>query len=387
MEPTIINSATPSNAEDGILEDRAARSSEPLSSEPAPEAPGREGTSLLTFAQMALVVLGAIAFLYFARPVVLPIVLAVVAAMTLKPLVRWLSECHLPPAFAAAIVLCVFVSAVVIGFLQLGRPAVAWINEGPAHIAQLRQRVEKMFPRLVRFGQMAAAVNNLGATEQSKATPVEIKTTNVPSVFINWTGAFLAGVAESLVLLYLLLASGDLFLQKLVRVMPTFGDKKRAVEISREMQQNITNYLFSVSLINIVLGLVVSGGLFWMGVPNAVMWGVVVACLNFVPYFGPIAGILLLGAVGFLHIRHLVERTPACRLVSRAAPAGILSRHPGSAGESLHSQPGGDLCFADVLDLALGGAWGIIGGADTGVDQSDLRSPAFLVNRLRTAQS
>ena len=300
MEPTIINPAIASSAKDGTLEDSTARSSEPLGSEPAPDAPGREGTSLTTFAQIALVVLGAIAFLYFARPVVLPIVLAVVAAMTLKPLVRWLSECYLPPAFAAAIVLCVFVSAVVIGFLQLGRPAVAWINEGPAHIAQLRQRVEKMFPRLVRFSQMAAAVNNLGATEQPKATPVEIKTTNVPSVLINWTGAFLAGVAESLVLLYLLLASGDLFLQKLVRVMPTFGDKKRAVEISREMQQSITNYLFSVSLINIVLGLVVSGGLFWMGVPNAVMWGVVVACLNFVPYFGPIAGILLLGAVGFL---------------------------------------------------------------------------------------
>jgi len=97
-----------------------------------------------------------------------------------------------------------------------------------------------------------------------------------------------------------LLASGDLFLQKLVRVMPTLRDKKRAVEISHEIQQNISNYLFSVSLINIGLGLIVSGGLYFMGVPNASMWGIIVAGLNFVPYFGPVAGVIVLGMVGLL---------------------------------------------------------------------------------------
>jgi len=105
---------------------------------------------------------------------------------------------------------------------------------------------------------------------------------------------------ETVLLLYLLLASGDLFLQKLVRVMPTLGDKKRAVEISHEIQQNISNYLFSVSLINISLGVVVSGGLYFMGVPNAAMWGMLVAILNFVPYFGPVAGIVVLAGLGLL---------------------------------------------------------------------------------------
>jgi len=97
-----------------------------------------------------------------------------------------------------------------------------------------------------------------------------------------------------------LLASGDLFLQKLVRVMPTFRDKKRAVEISHEIQQNVSNYLFSVSLINIGLGLAVGSGLYFMEVPNAAMWGITVAVLNFVPYFGPVAGVIVLGTVGLL---------------------------------------------------------------------------------------
>jgi predicted PurR-regulated permease PerM len=91
-----------------------------------------------------------------------------------------------------------------------------------------------------------------------------------------------------------------MFLQKLVRVMPTLHDKKSAVEISREIQQNISNYLFSVSLINLGLGLVVSGGLYFLHVPNAAMWGILVAVLNFVPYFGPVAGVFVLAAVGLL---------------------------------------------------------------------------------------
>jgi predicted PurR-regulated permease PerM len=82
--------------------------------------------------------------------------------------------------------------------------------------------------------------------------------------------------------------------------MPTLRDKVHAVGISHEIQHNISNYLFSVSLINIGLGVVVSGGLYFMGVPNAAMWGMFVAVLNFVPYFGPVAGVMLLAIVGLL---------------------------------------------------------------------------------------
>jgi len=256
--------------------------------------------------QVVLIVLGAIAFLYFARPVILPVILACIAGMTLKPLIRWLSCCHIPPAISAAVVICLLVSAIAIGFFQLGRPALTWMNGAPQHMTELRQRVLKIFPRLARFSEAAAAVNNLGETEEEKiaeqkqAPTVEVKYSRGTSSILNWTGTFLAGIGETLVLLYLLLASGDLFLHKLVHVMPTWREKKRAVEISHEIQQNISNYLFSVSLINIGFGVTVSVGLWFLGVPNAAMWGMLVAILNFVPYFGPVAGVILLAAVGLL---------------------------------------------------------------------------------------
>lgn len=294
------------NAPNGDVPTKVAPLSAAPSSETLPVDPVAATVAGTTPLQAVLIVLGGITFLFFARPVVLPIFLACVAGMALKPLIRWLSYFRIPPALSAAVVLCFLMSAIGVGFFQLGRPALAWMNEAPQHMTELRQRVQAIFPRLARFNQAATAVSNLGATEeekheaQTKMPVVEVKDSRGTDSILNWTGTLLVGLGETVVLLYLLLASGDLFLQKLVRVMPTLHDKKSAVEISHEIQQNISNYLFSVSLINIGLGVVVSGGFYLMGVPNAIMWGMLVAVLNFVPYFGPVAGIILLATVGFL---------------------------------------------------------------------------------------
>ena len=272
-----------------------------------PTAPPASGPAArMTTAQIVLMGLGIITFLYFARPVLLPVILACIAGMALKPLIGWLYHCHVPKPFSAAVVLCVLMAAFTVGFIQLGRPALRWMNEAPEHMTELRQRVQKLIPRMGSFSEAAAAVSNLGATvaeknaEQKKSPVVEVKVSQGSSPILNWTGTLLVGVGETVVLLYLLLASGDLFTQKLVHVMPTLRDKKRAVEINREIQQNISHYLFSVSLINLGLGIVAGAGLYFMDVPNAAMWGMAVAILNYVPYFGPVAGVALLAVVGLL---------------------------------------------------------------------------------------
>src|ERR1017187_389929 len=152
--------------------DKNAPGSEP------PSAPlSAAAATKTTPVQIVIIALGVIAFLYFARPVVLPVFLACVAGVTLKPLIRWLSCCHIPLALSAAVVLCLLMAAVGVGFFQLGRPALTWMNEAPQHMTELRQRVQNIFPRIARFSQAAAAVNNLGATEEEKKEmpAVEIK--------------------------------------------------------------------------------------------------------------------------------------------------------------------------------------------------------------------
>jgi predicted PurR-regulated permease PerM len=228
------------------------------------------------------------------------------AAMALKPLMRGLAHLHIPTAPSAAIVLALLVALLSVGFFQLGRPAVRWVDDAQPHLAELKARAQKLFPNAQRMGNAVAAVNALSVDNvqkkdgAAKVPTVEVKDQRGSSSILNWTGTFLAGLCEVLVLIYLLLASGDLFMHKLVRIMPTLSDKKRAIDISHEIQLNISNYLFTVSLINLCLGSIAAAGFYFLGVPKAAMWGMLVAILNFVPYFGPIVGVILLGIVGLL---------------------------------------------------------------------------------------
>jgi predicted PurR-regulated permease PerM len=119
------------------------------------------------------------------------------------------------------------------------------------------------------------------------------------SIF-SWTGSVLGGVAETTVLLFMLLASGDLFMEKLVEVIPTVRDKKQATQICREIEQSISRYLLIVGLVNLTLGTLVGLSLYLLGLPNAAMWGGVAAFLNFIPYFGPIVGMFAVAIAGLL---------------------------------------------------------------------------------------
>ncbi len=323
----------------------------PISNAPGPEPPPADPTAAAvtktTPVQIVLILLGTIGFLYFARPVVLPIFLACVAGMTLKPLIRWLSCCYLPPALSAALVLCLLMCGVMFGFFQLGRPALAWMNEGPKHMTELRQRVQKIFPRIAHFHQAAAAVSNLGATEEApnKATVVEVKTSKVPSRFINWTGAFLVGIGETLVLLYLLLASGDLFLQKLVRVMPTLRDKKRPVDNQpRDSAKHFQLPLFGFadqpwpgpgrerrSLFH---------GCAQRGDVGSTRRGVELCSLLWPRCRGHCAG-----HRGSAYLRRFMASASSSRLVSGAPSVGSEPHYAGLAGTPLHPESGGHLCF------------------------------------------
>jgi predicted PurR-regulated permease PerM len=273
---------------------------------PVEEAAPRAAPSSVPPSHLVIIALGTIAFLYFGRPVVLPVLLAWLAATTLRPLVTWLSRYRFPTAFSAAIVFCLLVGAVTAGFLELERPATRWLNEAPERMTELRQRVQKIFSTARHLSQATAAVTNLGATEaekmeeQRKTPTVQVKDERGTTSLLNWTGTLLAGLGEVLVLTYLLLASGDLFLQKLVRVIPTLRGKIRAVEITHEIQDSISKYLFSVTLINVGLGAAVGAGLFALGLSNATMWGILAALLNFIPYFGPIVGVAIIAAAGIL---------------------------------------------------------------------------------------
>src|SRR4029079_5260691 len=88
-----------------------------------------------------------------------------------------------------------------------------------------------------------------------------------------------------------MLAAGDLFSEKLINVMPTLSDKKRALGITREIEHEVSRYLATIGVINVALGVAVGLALWALGMPSPVLWGVLAALLNFIPYVGAAIGV------------------------------------------------------------------------------------------------
>jgi predicted PurR-regulated permease PerM len=91
-----------------------------------------------------------------------------------------------------------------------------------------------------------------------------------------------------------------MFLRKLIKVLPSLSDKKRAVEIARQIETEISAYLATITVINIILGLAVWGIMSMIGLPNALLWGVLAAVTNYIPYLGALVMIGVLAMVGFV---------------------------------------------------------------------------------------
>jgi len=273
----------------------------------AKEMPDVRALTLTQATQIIAIVLGVTAFAYFARPLVLPVMMAWVASMALKPLVTWLRNRHLPAPLAAAFVVGVFGAALASGAYYLGRPAAVWIKSSPQTVPQLQQKFQNLIHPIAGLNLVSPTTtilgSNLSTNSANAKNPIangDTANDHIITTVFNWTGTALAGTVETVALLFLLLASGDLFTQKLVHVMPTLRDKKRAVDLSHEIQQGISNYLFSVSIINIGLGLIVGTAFYFLGLPNPAMWGAVAAVANFIPYFGPVLGMIAVAVAGLL---------------------------------------------------------------------------------------
>lgn len=257
--------------------------------------------AVASIALVGIFVLLTLAFLYFAKAFVLPVVLAIMLSFLFRPVVRGLANWRIPRPVGAALVLMFSLFLIGNGVSYLTRPANEMIQDLPQNIRMVERKIREWLPSMIHLKRAANEVSHSGTDEAETATKVEIKSNTYSDLVFNYTTSFLGGTLETIVLLYFLLASGDMFMHKLVRVLPRFHDKKHAVEIVHEVQENISRFLLTITVINACLGLVVGLVLYAFQMPNALLWGVAAALLNFLPYFGPVVGVALLAMAGLIH--------------------------------------------------------------------------------------
>ncbi len=282
-----------------------------------------------SFGITVLTVLALFYTLYFARAFLLPIAFALLLEFLFSPAVRALARLHLPLPLGAALVIAALVGVGGLAVYGLSGPVQSWAENSPETVATAQTRLRRLLRPLQRVTKSAQQVESAaGGVAGAQGPPeVVVRGPSIVSRMFGSTQRFLAGALEVLILLYFLLAAGDLFLQKLVHMLPKVRDRRKAVEIARATEASISTYLVTAAMVNVVEGLVVTGAMYLLGMPNAPLWGVLVALLEFIPYLGAITMTVILTVAGLATFDDVGRGLliPATFLLINVVQANILS--------------------------------------------------------------
>jgi predicted PurR-regulated permease PerM len=254
------------------------------------------GAQVRSAALTTLTVLALLYTLYFARSFLLPIVVALLLSFLFSPVVRALARLKIRPPLGAGLVVLGLLGGAGLAGYELSGPVESWAASAPQTLATAQGRLRELLRPLERASRTAEQVQNAagGGEGAEKTQEVVVRGESVISRVFGTTQRFVAAALEVVILLYFLLAAGDLFLQKLIKVLPTLHDKRKAVEIARRTEASISTYLLTTAAINVAEGLVVALVMWLLGMPSPLLWGAMVAVLEFIPYLGALTMTVIL---------------------------------------------------------------------------------------------
>ena len=243
----------------------------------------------------------AVGAMYYARSFFLPLVLALLVTLAFAPLVRTLAHRGIPAVVSAVMLIVLLGGGLATASAFLSEPVAQMISETPVVAREVRARfafLREPFARLSTAGREVQALTD-GGTGDGANDPQRVVV--VQSGLLAWAAGTVADIGTTfgatLILSVFLLASGDMLRHKLVRVLPDLSGKKRSLRVLRDIENEVSRYLLTITAINAGLGLCVSIAMATLGMPNPMLWGIGAALLNYIPYIGPLTGIALAAAV------------------------------------------------------------------------------------------
>lgn len=249
---------------------------------------------------IGLFVLASLVVMRQARAFLLPIVIAAILALLLDPAVRFLSRIRLPRSVASALLLTAFLALLLGGLRLTAEPAREYLAQAPQKLHRIEHKLQRLLQPVEEVSQAAKQVSEMADMTEKMGERVSVSQERSfeDSIFAG-TQTFLVGMVVTAVLTYFFLSSGDVLVRRWAEL---FGDRRRTLRIARQIQRDVSGHLWTISLINAGLGACV-GVVCWLsGLPNPVLWGVVAALLNFVPYLGAMVGVLVVAGVSLLTV-------------------------------------------------------------------------------------
>lgn len=252
-------------------------------------------------ASLPVVVLATLAVLFAtwaARDVLIPVMLAMFLALIASPLIRGLRRLHIPNFVGAALVLVGGLALAVMLGRQLVAPAAEWMQQLPSELQLLSPKLQQVTAPMQQASEAAASVARAAADGDGPQLEVVTVREEDPWERLAATPRMALSVLTVVLLTFFFMVYGERLQRHAIALMPHRYQKRVTLEILQGLEREVSRYILTITIINTVLGLAVAGALYLIGLslPNALLWGTLVALLNYAPYVGAFmaAGALLL---------------------------------------------------------------------------------------------
>lgn len=259
--------------------------------------------------------------LYAAKPVVLPLVCALVISIILAPLSAWLTRRGVNEGLAAGAVTVASVGLLIVVAVFAGRPASQWAMQLPELAEEARLKLYGVEEAINSVKEVSEKIQDAAQLESAADRPAEVVVASGPSMPSLLAATARTAIVQFLltwVLVFFFLASRTDLKRKLVAAHRGYGAKVRALCMFRDIEDRVGSYMFTMVMINAGLGAAMALAALALDMPSPHIWGVLAAVLNFVPYLGPAIITILLGMSGVVHYED-----PLMAFAPMAAYAGL----------------------------------------------------------------
>ena len=341
-----------------------------------------------TWVGRGLLFVAIVFLLEHARPLLLPVTIAVVFTFVLAAPVRALRRAGVHEYIGAALVVGAVLGVAVLLLMLVAAPAAAWWERAPLIVHELVEATQRwrdaLFPYappapLIRAPAAGPPVDPFGERLASEGW-------NFTRLVVGGTISFAISASATVILLYFMLASESWLVARTVAAVRRPRARALLLAGVRQAQGDIGLFISTMSAINLALGVATGLALWGIGMPNPVLWGTTTAVLAFIPYLGPLLVTLLLLLAGSVSFgTGSGDARPAGRLPAAARRRGQLPE-PDDHGPPPAPAPGVRLPGGDGLGLAVGDRRRLSRGAAAARLARDLPAHPFAAPGLRLSR-
>ncbi|HYN45490.1 MAG TPA: AI-2E family transporter [Allosphingosinicella sp.] len=232
----------------------------------------------------------------------LPVTAALVIAIALVPALEWLERRRVPSSLAAFLCVVLFLTLANVAVAAIIFPASEWVRRLPQRIGRIRETLGPLFDIYADLEAFIDdVVRQLGRAPGVATQTVTVETPNSLLQIIATSAPWAAIQMFFAVLVIFFFLSGWTRMRKRTIVgRASFDGAMTTARVIQQVVDATSTYLATITIVNVGVGLVVALILYLLDMPTPLMWGGIVAVLNFIPYLGPLASALLLGLGGLM---------------------------------------------------------------------------------------